>query len=334
MSNMYPEMENPALASRVPNADLGGGSICFGNHLSDSQTSSVLSFAELQQLTGNRLGAHDVPCPICGPDRRSAINQRRKVLRVWQITPSFATFHCARCDLNGHAREDGAPALHRAALAIARTEAAQLAAAATEKKRERARWLWRQRQPIPGTVAETYLRECRRYKGPLPPTLGFMPARDNFAPAMISAFGIPAELEPGILSISPAAVMAVHLTHLKADGSGKAGTDADKIMLGTARGAPIVVAAFDDMAGLAITEGIEDALSVHEATGLCAWAAGAASMMPALATVVPAWVECVTILVDDDDAGREQSEKLAFSLEARGVEARLVFPCASAAVKT
>src|SRR5438552_4507323 len=43
----------------------------------------------LQQFARHCLGTHDVPCPVCGPERRSPINQRRKVLRVWQVTSTF-----------------------------------------------------------------------------------------------------------------------------------------------------------------------------------------------------------------------------------------------------
>ena len=35
--------------------------------------------------------------------------------------------------------------------------------------------------------------------------------------------------------------------------------------------------------GLGIAEGFEDALSIHQATGLGAWASGGASFMPKLA---------------------------------------------------
>src|SRR5262249_9168070 len=44
----------------------------------------------------------------------------------------------------------------------------------------KATWLWSQRQPIPGTIAERYLREARHYAGPLPSTLAFLPARDQY----------------------------------------------------------------------------------------------------------------------------------------------------------
>ena len=65
--------------------------------------------------------------------------------------------------------------------------------------------------------------------------------------------------------------------------------------LGLPRGAPIVLAPVNDGLGLAITEGIEDGLSVYAATGLGVWAAGSAPLMPALADAVPNYVQCVTI---------------------------------------
>jgi hypothetical protein len=287
---------------------------------------NVISCTELLQLAGHHLGPHDVPCPVCGPDRRSNINRRRKVLRVWRVTPTFTTYRCARCDVHGFAREDGAPAPVPAELAKAKVEARRFAAMTGEAKRSKARWLWGQRRPIPGTPAERYLREVRCYGGPLPATIGFLPARGDFSPAMISAFGMPTEIEPNVISISASAIQGVHLTRLVADGSAKAGTDTDKIMVGTPRGAPIALAAVGDLLGLAITEGIEDALSVHEATGLGAWAAGSASFMPALAAAVPSWIECCTIMVDDDRTGRQNADDLGRRLEDRGIEVRLVIP--------
>src|SRR5438105_2550954 len=104
---------------------------------------------------------------------------------------------------------------------------------------------------------------------------------------MIAAFGMPLEIEPGIISLSPSAVQAIHVTRLKCDGSAKAGTDKDKIMIGSPRASPIALAAISDSLGLAVVEGIEDGLSVHEATGLAVWAAGSAALMPALADAVP-----------------------------------------------
>jgi hypothetical protein len=189
------------------------------------------------------------------------------------------------------------------------------------REHERALWLWRQRQPVAGTIAETYLRSARGYGGPIPATLGFLPARGDHEPALIAAFGLAVEPKPGVLAIDDDAVKGVHLVKLRPDGSGKAAVEPNKITVGRgAVGSPIVLAAMNDLLGLAVTDGIEDALSIHEATGLGAWAAGGASRMPALAAAVPDACDCVTIIGDDDPkgAGRRFALALAEGLRARG----------------
>jgi hypothetical protein len=53
---------------------------------------------DLAALAGGRFGVVDVACPLCGPERRHAVNSRRKVMRIWRDDPRFATYHCAvRC---------------------------------------------------------------------------------------------------------------------------------------------------------------------------------------------------------------------------------------------
>jgi hypothetical protein len=190
--------------------------------------------------------------------------------------------------------------------------------------------LWRARQPVAGTIAERYLRDARGYGGPLPETIAFLPARGAYPPAMIGAFGLAREVEPGVIAIADGAVTGAHLTRLKPDGSAKAAfedpDESAKIMVGYSTGSPIVLAPPNDGLGLALAEGIEDALSVHEATGLGAWAAGSASRMPALAAAVPAYIETSTILVDDDPAGRRHACELGRRIRARGIGARLIVP--------
>jgi hypothetical protein len=112
----------------------------------------------------------------------------------------------------------------------------------------------------------------------------------------------------------------VHLTLLRPDGSGKAEIEKPKLMIGSPGNLPIIIAPPNDLLGLAITEGIEDALSVHQATGLGAWAAGAAGRMPKLADVIPSYIECVTIYAHDDRAGQEGARGLAAALVERGIE--------------
>jgi hypothetical protein len=70
---------------------------------------------------------------------------------------------------------------------------------------------------------------------------------------------------------------------------------------------------------IVITEGIEDALSAHEATGLGAWAAGSAPYMPALAEVVPHYIDHVIILAHRDATGINNARQLSSRLAARNI---------------
>jgi hypothetical protein len=286
----------------------------------------ALSFDQARDLTGGRFGAIDAPCPVCGPQRQSGINQRRKTLRLWCTDPNFISYHCARCGEQGWASNSDAghsvdPPVDTVAIA------AEVQRREQDEARERlkiALSLWR-RRILTSTALETYLRDARGYAGPIPATLGFLPASGDHAPAMIAAFGMARETLPGEIVIDDAAIRGVHLTSLKPDGSGKAGTDRDKIIIGKSVGFPIVVAPINDGLGLAITEGIEDALSLHEATGLGAWAAGSASRLPALAERIPGYVEIVSIAADDDDVGLKYADQLG-GIILRTRECRILVP--------
>ena len=186
------------------------------------------------------------------------------------------------------------------------------------RQREKAIWLWSQHVPIIGTPGERYLR-ARGYPGEIPPTLGFLRARDSYPAAIIAAFGMTEEREPGILA-APRWVNAVHLTRLRPDGSDRERGPEAKIMIGRSVGSPIVLAPVNDLLGLAITEGIEDALSVHLATGLGAWAAASAGRMPALADILPSYIETVTIFAHPEKVGQDKARELANKLHGRGVE--------------
>jgi hypothetical protein len=247
----------------------------------------------------------------------------RKVLRVWWIDPGFATFHCVRCGEKGHVHDRAAGAPDPVALQHARAEAAERERISATDRLSKARWLWSVRVPLAGTVAETYLRIARGYGGPLPATLGFLPPRGKHGPAMIGAFGLAGEPEPGKLAIARDAVRGVHITRLLPDGSDRERGDHAKIMIAHSASWPIVLAAPNDLLGLAITEGIEDGLSVHEATSLGSWAAGSASRMPALAATLPPYIDSVTVMLDDDGAGRRHAPELATRIRTRGIEARL-----------
>lgn len=182
-----------------------------------------------------------------------------------------------------------------------------------------ARWLWGMHRPVAGSVAERYLREARGYGGAIPATLGFLPARGRqHAPALVAAYGFATEPEPGVLTIDDTTVQAVHLVRLKPDGSGKADV-APKISIGRPRGVPIMLAPANDGLALAVAEGIENALSIHNATGVGAWASGGRTFLPALAAAVSPHVELVWVIEDPEQDGVEDARRLAHALRARGV---------------
>jgi Toprim domain len=157
----------------------------------------------------------------------------------------------------------------------------------------------------------------------IPATVRHLPGTRKYPPTMIAAFGLAEELEPGVLSMGNAGVRTTHLTRLLPDGSDRMRTgDADKLTLGLPRGVPLVLAPVNDGLGLAITEGIEDGLSVFAATELGVWAAGSASLMPSLAEAVPPYVETITIYRHADTAGLRGADELTRGLHARGFEVR------------
>jgi hypothetical protein len=288
----------------------------------------MLDRIEIEQLTGGKIGIFDVPCPQCSP-WRSHRNQRKPVLRIWCEPDGFATYHCVHCGEHGHTRDLDSQRPDPLVLQRLRAEAALRERASIEERLHKAVWLWSQGRPIGGTIAEKYLRQARAYAGTLPGTLRFLPARGQHPASMIAPFGLPGEPQPGVIEIETKAVRGVHLTRLRPDGLGKAG-DPSKIMIGASMGWPIVLAPSNDLLGLAITEGIEDALIAHTVTGLGAWAAGSASRLPALAEAIPNYIEAVNLFVDDDDAGQLCATGLTDRIELRGMEVRLFIPGESA----
>jgi hypothetical protein len=310
---------------RAGRCQIGGGGLM-------STAAALKSAAEILRsyhitTASSAVGRYYAICPQCSAKRKKA-HQKLKCLGV-TIGSEGVKFGCNHCDWTGGEfyRENGAsrsPGSTVDTTAIAE----QVKRREQDEARERlkvALRLWRRRMPIGGTAAETYLRVVRGYGGRLPGTLGFLPATEIHPPAMIAAFGMAQETLPGELTIHDAAVRGVHLTKLKPDGSGKAGTDSDKIMIGKSVGFPIVLAPINDGLGLAIAEGVEDALSLHEATGLGAWAAGSASRLPALADRIPSYVETVSIAADDDTAGLKYADALG-QIVLRSRECKILVP--------
>jgi hypothetical protein len=248
------------------------------------------------------------PCAACGPHRKSAANRIRRVKAIWRGTDNSFSWYCNRCGDKGFAQASSIFAIQRN----------RLESITPKPKRDMAKLaahLWSRSIAIEGSLAERYLAEGRGLKAPFPPTLRYLPPQGGYPANLIGAFGLVEELEPGVLPC-PKHVTAVHLTALSDDGRARV----SKRMIGPVSGQPLVLAPPNDGLGLVIAEGIEDALSLHQATGLGAWAAGSAAHMGKLGGVVPDYVACVTLSEDNNKAGREACVRLGRALIARGFE--------------
>ena len=244
------------------------------------------------------------PCPRCGGHDRFSINLKKQ---VW---------NCRGCQRGGDVIE-----LVQFLDDVDFRQAVALLAGDDAAPRWRCAGYHHQHQPNAtpeppssgGAASEDcnaagrYLRK-RGYGETFPTTLGFLPANGKHPPALIAAFGFCDEPEPGILR-PPGTINAVHITRLTEAGD-KAAFEPVKIMLGSMSGLPIVLAPANEGLGLAITEGIEDGLSVLE-TGLGVWAAGSAGNMPKIAAALPPYVECVTIFAHRDDSGMRFAKEAA-----------------------
>lgn len=280
----------------------------------------MLTLSKLARALAGEVSGGQVLCPGPGhsPRDRSLSVRLSATAPDGFVVHSFAGDDWREC--RDHVSERLGPAAQR------RSPLPQCGVAQTRKRvpagrDTRARWLWSQRQPILRSIAERYLREPRGYLGPIPATLGYLPPRGERGPAMIAVCGLTTEPEPEVLAIADEDVRAVHLTHLLPDGSDRTG----KIMVGKgAQGFPIVLAPNNDGLALAITEGIEDALSIHAALGIGVWAAGSAPFLPALAPKVPPFVEVVHVF-GHRDGGERFARVLSGRLHVLGFKVVLKF---------
>jgi hypothetical protein len=188
------------------------------------------------------------------------------VLRIWDDGGDFISFWCARCETPGWAKQDGETAPRR--------EVGREPSPPEPDKADLARYLWSSSLPLRGSLAETYLRSRQCF---IPSeNLRFLPGRGDHPPSMIARFG-------------SGEVTGVHLTKLRADGLGKAGTEKDKIMIGPSVGQPIMLHENLEHSELVTAEGIEDAASLALVTGWSAWAAGSAGRIASMVEAATAF---------------------------------------------
>jgi hypothetical protein len=158
-----------------------------------------------------------------------------------------------------------------------------------------ARALWRRTTPVQGPfippIVANYLCVARGYTGTIPMVLRQLQAAKHpsgtFTPAVVA---LVQHVDNG--------PVAVHRTFLRADGSGKADLDPDKMTLGPSKGAVVQSCASRRSA---VSEGIESALSYMQATGVPTWAALSAVGIRNL--ILPPDVAEVIIAADPDPVG-------------------------------
>lgn len=244
---------------------------------------TALAFDELTKLaTGD---VTDVACPVCGPGCKTEINRRRKVLRIWD-SGTLITYKCARCELSGWARDGSG-----------KTRPPRERPVETEPKKDKAAiaaFLWSRSLPLRGSLAEVYLHQRRCWFDS--PNLRFLPARGQHHAAMIARFG------------HEDTVASVHLTKLQPDGTAKAGTENDKIIVGPSVGDAIIINENLERGELFIAEGIEDTATVAAVTGWSAYAAGSAARIPHLVAATSKRSR-IYVAVDADKSGRQALKK-------------------------
>lgn len=253
------------------------------------------------------------PCPVCQPERRKDQN-------ALTITDGSNGRLALNCKKSACAFLDILAAAGLRSGDYMPPDAATLAQREREREIEhhkraaQAMRLWREAQPIAGTIAETYLRG-RGITCDLPPTLRFHGACWHGATAR--------HLPAMVAAVTGSGAPAVHRTYLRPDGSGKADIEPSKAMLGTVSGGAVRLT--EGPGRLVVAEGIETALSL--ACGLLSgpakiWAALSTSGMRGLR--LPDRPGRLTIASDGETAGREAANALAERASAMGWDVSLL----------
>lgn len=259
-----------------------------------------------------RYGA--APCPVCQPDRRKGQNGLTLADGQGGLLAHCKRSGCAFLDILAAAGLRAGDYAPPDAATVAKRDAERRADA--QRKAKQARRLWQEAKPIAGTVAETYLRG-RAITCPLPPTLRFHadcwhgPTAKRY-PALVAA-------------VRGADLPAVHRTWLRPDGTGKAGIEPAKAMLGATSGGAVWLS--DGPSRLVAAEGIESTLSL-----LCglldapatAWAALSTSGLRGLR--LPARPGRLTIATDGDKPGRDAAHALAVRAHGLGWQVGILDP--------
>jgi hypothetical protein len=246
-----------------------------------------LTWPEVEEITGGRVGKLTVACPYCGADKSYST-----CFQIQRLTLHRAEWHCFYCGVSGAAQSNTPFDPEREAQAQ-RAARAREREAATERT-ARALRIWEEADPIQGTLAETYMNARRLSVRPpnVDEVLRWHAAlpwcRGERRPTLVALFR-------DVLSDRP---VAIHRSFILSATDGIA----ERWSLGPRKGAAIKLWPLKG-AKLAIAEGIENALAAIQ-LGVAMppmWAATVANNIPTLA-VIPS-VRELTIYTDNDRTG-------------------------------
>ncbi|WP_346906741.1 CHC2 zinc finger domain-containing protein [uncultured Roseibium sp.] len=185
------------------------------------------------------------------------------------------------------------------------------------QKQKEARTIWRESQPLPGTIGERYLRHARQIGiDALPNCLRFHPGlmpdprHSERCPAMITG-----------VTNSHGKLVAIQRTFLRLDGSGKAAFSAPKRSLGPVGQGVVRLASAETILGIA--EGVETGLSAMELFSVPVWCVLGSN----LARVeLPNSVGRVVVFADRGRAGEDAAAKARYAFRSQGRKVVVRFP--------
>lgn len=278
----------------------------------------------LPDITRTPPGIHGILCPRCGPDRRSAYNRRRPVLRLWHDEPGLLSWCCARCGWSGYETDGRRHVASRPQIEQQRAAHQRQAEADDAIRRDRALGIWGEAVLPLGTAVAPYLSRRALH---LPDEVLAADALRFHRACPFGRARLPAMI--GLMrDICTNEPRAIHRTAIQPDGSGKAeppdGGPA-KRMLGPARGAVVKLVGDEDVTlGLGLAEGIENALTAVCAGWRPVWAAGSAGAIRTFPVL--AGIEGLNIFADHDPTGLEAARACGRRWAEAEREAALIHP--------
>ena len=196
--------------------------------------------------------------------------------------------------------------------------------------------LWREARDARGTIVQDYLFG-RGFTGVVPwkrqvsnqvaisPDyhVGLaIPASLRFHPRLKHRNGVYLPAMVAAIEYLDGAIVGIHRTFLKPDGTGKADVEPQKMALGRVKGCAVHLTA--GAPELVTCEGIETGLAILQATGMHVWCTLGTSNLGQVE--LPGFVREVIVAADHDDAGIKAARDAAELYRANGYQVRIISP--------